>query len=131
MNNTKIISALLYLGVVFYLIGGVVHVFGITLFPWFVSQLYSPYHDTLIAISSVAMAIIFWQGAHHPENKELLDAIMWVAFVCSPLIIVMGLFVNFGRYGATAEIKSFEAILEGLVGIILGAALFWLRRKKI
>lgn len=131
MKNTKKISSLLYLGVVFYLVGAIVHVFGITLFPWFVSELYSPYHDTLIAISSLAMAIFFFQGARHPENKQLIDAIMYIAFICSPLIIAMGLLVHFGSYGASAEIKSIEAVLEGVVGIVLGVLLFVLRKSKM
>lgn len=128
-KQSKIVPVLLYLGVFFYLIGAVVHVFGLTLFPWFVSELYSQYHDTLIAISSLGMVVLFFQGARHPDNKQLVNTIMYMAFICSPLIIVMGLFVNFHAYGNQAEIKSIEAILEGIMGAVLGFVLLWSRKK--
>lgn len=128
-KQNKITSLVLYLGVIFYLIGAIVHVFGLTLFPWFISDLYSAYHDTLIAISSLGMAILFFQGARHPGNKELVNTIMYMAFICSPLIVAMGLLVNFHAYGAGAEIKSTEAIIEGVMGIALGFVLWQLRRK--
>lgn len=124
----KVTSALLYVGVLFYLIGAVVHVLGLTLFPWFVSVLYSPYHDTLLAVSSLAMAILFWQGARHPQNKDLVNTIMYIALICSPLIIAMGLLVNFQAYGSTAGIKSIEAVIEGLMGMVLGILLLFARR---
>ena len=128
-KKERIISTLLYLGVIFYLVGAAVHLFGITLFPWFVSALFSPYHDTLIAIASLGMAILFLQGARHPNNQQLVDTIMYIALICSPLIIVMGLLVNFHPYGSGAEIKSLEAVIEGVMGILLSFVLWRLKRK--
>lgn len=129
-KKERIISTLLYLGVIFYLVGAAVHLFGITLFPWFVSALFSPYHDTLIAIASLGMAILFLQGARHPNNQQLVDTIMYIALICSPLIIAMGLLVDFHAYGSGAEFKSFEAVIEGMMGIALGVALRILRKSR-
>jgi hypothetical protein len=128
MNSKRVISTILYGGVLFYLAGAVIHFFGLSIYPWFVSELYSTYHDTLIAISSLAMAVFFFQGARHPENKDLIYAIAFASLLCGPLIIAMGIFVDFDALNAVA--KGPQAILEGVAAIALGLILFFLSRKS-
>ena len=127
MTKQRAISALLYLGVVFYVLGAAIHFFGLSVYPWFVAELHSSYHDTLIAISSLAMAIFFFQGARYPDNKPLLNAIITATLVCGPLIILMGIFVDFDALGAA--MKSSQAVLEGIAAVVLGAVLLLLSRK--
>lgn len=50
----KLLKATLYMGAVYYLIGSVVHYFGLTLFPWFDG---TPYHDTIISLVAVVLAL--------------------------------------------------------------------------
>lgn len=128
MNDKRIISIILYGGTIFYVIGAIVHFFGLSIYPWFVSALYSSYHDTLIAISSLAMAVFFFQGARYPDSKPLIGSIIAASLICGPLIIAMGVFIDFESLNASA--KGLQAILEGSLAILLGFGLFLLVRKK-
>lgn len=49
MNKIKTLKLFLVLGVLYYLVGAVVHFFSLTLFPFYDGALYQPYHDTIIA----------------------------------------------------------------------------------
>ena len=131
MSREKVVSTILYIGTVFYLVGTLVHQFGITLYPWFVAELYSPYHDTLIAISSLVMAILFFQGARNPDNKVIVDTIMYMATIGGLLVIAMGLFTDFHGYGIAGETKATQSIFEGATALLLAAVLFKLRKHRI
>lgn len=128
MKRLQIISLLLYIGVVFYLLGAIIHFFGLSVYPWFVSELHSAYHDTLIAISSLVMAFFFFQGARHPSAKPLINAIITAGFVGGVLIIAMGTFVDFTMYHAVD--KGPQAIFEGILALGLSISLIVLRKAK-
>lgn len=127
MTKQRTISALLYFGVAFYALGAIIHFFGLSVYPWFVAELHSSYHDTLIAISSLAMAVFFFQGARYPDSKPLIEAIIIASLLCGPLIILMGLFVDFNALNAAA--KGSQAVLEGIAAIALGVTLLLSSRK--
>lgn len=127
MNRKSATVILLYCGVVFYILGALIHFFGLSVYPWFVSELHSAYHDTLIAITSLVMAIFFFQAARNPDDKPLINAIIVAGFVGGILIVAMGMFVDFNAYHAPA--KGPEAILEGCIAICLGASLLYLKKR--
>ena len=77
-NNTKLrlLKTTLYIGAIYYLIGAVVHYFGLTLFPWFDGRLYTPYHDTVISLVAVVLALFLIAIARDPvKNIDTLNVV--------------------------------------------------------
>lgn len=126
-TNKKRLSVLLYACATFFVIGAVIHELGLTLWPWYVSSLYSPYHDTLLAISSIAMAVFFLYGARNPDNKKLTSAIKAALLISAPLIIAMGFLVDFSSYGTEATAKGGQAVIEGVAAALVAGAIHYLQ----
>ncbi len=68
-NKPKLLKLTLVLGALYYLIGAVVHFFGISLFPFFDSRLYSPYHDSIVATAALVVAVFLLTVARNPKKK--------------------------------------------------------------
>lgn len=66
MNKIQTLKILLVFGALYYLVGATVHFFGLTLFPFYVSGLYQPYHDTVIALAAIILALLFFSTAKDP-----------------------------------------------------------------
>jgi len=126
----KILKILLLFGAIFYLVGAIVHYFNITLFPWFDSALYSPYHDSIIAMASLAISGFFFATYLDPKkNIGNLWVIIIVALLSGILTISMGYTTDFfSLYGSA--LKSVQAGVEGWLLIILSVLVFILKPNK-
>ncbi|OGY60410.1 MAG: hypothetical protein A3B23_01900 [Candidatus Colwellbacteria bacterium RIFCSPLOWO2_01_FULL_48_10] len=124
------LKILLLLGAAFYLVGAIVHYFGLTLFPWFDGTLYSPYHDSIIAMASLAISGFFFVTYLDP-NKNLgnLRVIIIAALISGILTIVMAYKTDFvSLYGST--LKNSQAWVEGVSLIIFSFLIFILKPNK-
>lgn len=57
MPKTTSLRLLLALGALYFVIGAVAHLFGLTIFPFYDGRLYAPYHDTVITLSALVIAV--------------------------------------------------------------------------
>jgi hypothetical protein len=123
------LRGVLYLGALYYVVGAVVHWFGLTLFPWFDGRLYAPYQDSVIALVALILAYFLIVVARDPiKNIDMLKAIMIAATVASIFSIAIIWKVDFAALGAPD--KKLQTIVEGILGLIWVGALLYLYPKK-
>lgn len=129
MNKPNLLKVTLYLGATYYIVGAIVHYFGLTLFPWFDASLYVPYQDTIIAFVALVLAYFLIVVAHDPvKNKDMLKAIVISATAASIVSIVIIWKVDFVALGAPA--KKLQTIIEGLLGFIWVGSILYLYPYK-
>jgi len=124
INKSKFLKFVLRLGVIYYIIGAIVHYFGITLFPFYDKALYMPYHDSVIALSAIIFAMILYTVAKDPvKNIDMLKVVIIGAIIASFVSIVIVWKVDFTALGAPA--KKTQTIVEGVMNFIWVGALLW------
>lgn len=117
MTKHRYLQLTLILGALYYLVGAYVHYFGITLFPWFDAGLYTPYHDSLIALVAVILALILLAVAKNPiKNIDMLRVVIVSAIIGSIFSIAIIWKVDFLGIGAPG--KELQTITEGVIGFI-------------
>lgn len=105
---------MLNLGALYYVIGAFVHFLGITFFLFFDSNLYTPYHDSLIALTAIIFALLLITVAKDPIKKtDVLNLIIIGATITSIFSIAIIWKVDFISLGAPA--KKFQTIVEGML----------------
>jgi hypothetical protein len=87
-TKMKLLKTTLYIGVAYYLIGAIVHYFGLTLFPWFDGRLYTPYQDSVIAFVAVVLAYFLFIVARNPVKN--IDWVVALFTLQSQLFLVFG-----------------------------------------
>lgn len=129
MNRIKLLKLTLRLGAGYYLIGAVVHFFGLTLFPFYDGKLYVPYHDSVIALVALVLAILLLAIARDPiKNIDTLRVVILGAFLGSIFSVAIIWKVDFAALGAPA--KQTQTIVEGILGFVWVAVLLWLYPRK-
>jgi hypothetical protein len=129
MNKLAALKATLYLGAAYYVVGAIVHWFGLTLFPWFDGRLYAPYQDSLIALVALTLAYFLIVIARDPvKNIDMLRAVMIAATVASIFSIAIIWKVDFAALGAPD--KRLQTIVEGVLGFAWVGTLVGLWPKK-
>src|SRR3989338_1685691 len=129
LQRKKVLQYLLYALSFFYLIGGLAHFFGLTIFPWYDKALYSPYHDSIITMAAIAiMIIIFIIATDVQKYKKLIDRLSLISLINGLLTLYMAYKVNFGAYNQNN--KQFQAIAEGVLLIIASISLYFLNKDK-
>jgi len=112
------------------LVGSYVHFFGITLFPWYDGRLYTPYHDSVISLVAVVLALLLITIAKDPvKNIDVLRTAIFCAFIASIFSVLIIWKVDFAALGAPA--KKLQTITEGILGFIYSVILIWLYPRKI
>lgn len=116
MGKITLLRIALLGGAVFYFIGGIAHFFGLTLFPWYAGSLYSPYHDTVIALTAFVLGLIILTVSKDPiKNIDILNILMVGCF----LAILFSVYIIFKiDFAGPTELKKTETIVE-LVLLIL------------
>lgn len=129
MNRIQALKLLLGLGVLYYLVGAVVHLFGLTLFPFYDGVLYRPYHDTVISLASVILALLLLSIARNPvKNIDTLNVVIVGGIIA--IIFSIGIILKIDFVGLGAPEKRVQTIVEtGLLVIYVGG-LVCLRPKK-
>ncbi len=129
MNKSKTLKFLLILGALYYLVGAVAHLFGLTLFPFYDGALYQPYHDAIIAVSAIVISLLLLSVAKDPvKNIDSLNVIILGGIIA---IIFMGGFllkIDFAQLGAPG--KKTQTIVEMVLLIFFVSSLIYLKPKK-
>ena len=129
MNKLTALKVTLYLGAAYYVVGAIIHWFGLTLFPWFDGRLYAPYQDSVIALVALILAYFLIVIARDPvKNIDMLRAVMIAATVASIFSIAIIWKVDFAALGAPD--KRLQTIVEGIFGFVWVGALAWLYPKN-
>jgi hypothetical protein len=125
MNKSSWLKICLYLGAAYYIIGAIVHYFGLTLFPWLDGRLYVPYQDSIIAFVALVLAYFLIVIANDPiKNRDILKAIIVSAIAASIFSIAIIWKVDFAALGTPD--KRLQTITEGILGFVWSGALLWL-----
>lgn len=129
MDRIKLLKLSLRAGALYYLIGGIVHFFGLTLFPWYIEILYSAYHDTVIALTSFVLSIIIFTVSENPvKNIDVLNALIIAGF----LAVLFSFYIIWKiDFTAAAEAKRTQTITELILLIIYLGVLNYLRPRSI
>lgn len=91
MSKIKTLKLLLVLGALYYLVGAMTHLFGLTLFPFYDAALYQPYHDAIIAVSAIIISLLLLSIARDPiKNIDSLNVIILGGIIA---LIFMGGFL--------------------------------------
>jgi len=129
VNKLKLLKFTLYLGAAYYFIGSVVHWWGLTLFPFYNGKLYTPYHDSVIALTALFLSLLLITIARNPlKNIDVLKIIILGAIVASIFSIAIIGKVDFTSLGAPD--KKLQTIVEGVLGFIWVGLLIYLYPKK-
>ena len=128
MDKNKALKIILILTSLYFLIAAFAHLFGLTIFPVYDSNLYTPYHDTLLALCDLIFVMIFIVVAINPvKNRDMLQVIM-VAFV---LVIFFNLVIlwkiDFAALGSSE--KRFQTIVETVLAVGMLVLMFIVRPK--
>ena len=129
MDKLKLLKATLYLGAAYYLVGAYAHYFGVTIFPWYDGSLYTPYHDSIIALVALILAILIITVAGDPiKNIDVLKTIILCIILGSIFSVAIIWKVDFVALGAPA--KKLQTIVEGILGLIYSGVLLWLYPRE-
>jgi len=131
MNKLTALKFILVLGAVYYAIGGIAHYFGLTIFPFFVSELYVPYQDSIIALVCLIFVLLLLAVARDPiKNVDTLNVLILGVALASVFSILIIYKIDLASLGAPA--KKLQTITEGIMGFIYLGLLLWLHpRRKI
>ena len=114
INKPKVLKILLYLGSIYYLIGAIAHFFGLTIFPFYDSALYSPYHDTVISLAAIILSILFFTIAKNPEkNIDILNVIIIGGIIA--IIFSIGIIWKIDFVSLGASDKKIQTIVEAIL----------------
>ena len=119
------LKVVLYLGAVYYLIGAIAHYFALTIFPWFVSGLYAPYQDTVIAFVAIMITCLLVFIAKDPvKHRDMLKAVI-IGAIAAPIFSILVISkVNFVALGVPG--KGTQTIVESILGFMYSGILIWL-----
>ncbi len=128
-KKTKLLQTILAGAGAYYAIGAVAHFFGLTIFPFYVGNLYSPYHDTVIALAAVIFSASFFVAAKNPSrNRALINLFLFGAIlgIAGSLWILYS--ADFAALGAPE--KRVQTIVEAGLLLIFVACLYVLKPRK-
>lgn len=128
INRIRLLQLLLILGGVYYLIGAATHFFGLTIFPFYEGKLYTPYHDTAIALAAIFISILLFTIAKNPiKNIDALKVVI-VGLIIA-IIFSIGIIwkIDFVRLGAPG--KKLQVIVEMILAIVYVVLLFIFKPK--
>ncbi len=129
MDKIKTLKLLLILGALYYLVGAMAHLFGLTLFPFYDGALYHPYHDSIIAVSAIVISLLLLSIAKDPvKNIDSLNVIIIGGIIAIIFMIGFLLKIDFAQLGAPG--KKIQTVVEMIMLIPYVGLLVYLRPKK-
>ena len=129
MHKLKLLKITLVVGACFYLTGAVVHFFGLTLFPFYDAKLYSPYHDSVIALACVFLAMLLITIARDPvKNRDTLKVVVLGAAFAAIFSVAIIWKVDFEALGAAA--KKAQTLVEAGLSFVFVFILIFCYPKK-
>ncbi|MBI5733595.1 MAG: hypothetical protein HY973_01455 [Candidatus Kerfeldbacteria bacterium] len=125
MNKPKLLQIVLALGALYYLIGAIAHWWGLTIWPFYDGRLYTPYHDSVIALAAIILTGLLLIVARDPvKNIDVLKVIIIASFTASLFSVLIIYKVDFTALGAPD--KAAQTVVEGILGFVFTSALIWL-----
>ena len=129
INKDRVLKTLLIIGGIYYIIGAVVHFFGLTLFPFYDGNLYSQYHDTVIALVAILLSIMLFTVARNPKrNIDTLNAFIIGGIIA--IIFSVGIVWKIDFTELSAPAKKMQTIFEGMLLVIYLSMIVYLKPKK-
>jgi len=129
INKLKLLKGLLFLGSIYYLIGAFAHFFGLTIFPFYDSGLYTPYHETVIALCAIIFSMLFYVVARNPiKNIDTLNLII-VGLIIA-IIFSIGIIWKIDFVALGAPVKKIQTIVELILAMITVVLLLALKPKR-
>ncbi len=132
LNKLNLLKIVLCLGALYYLTGAFAHFFGLTLFPFYDSRLYTPYHDSILGLVGMVIALFLLAIAKNPvKNIDTLNIVIICAILATIFSFAIIWKVDFAALGAPD--KKIQTVAEGILGVIFVVVLLWLypRQKDI
>ena len=125
IDKLKLLKISLNLGGLYYVIGAVCHFFGLTLYPFYDSHMYSPYHDTLIALETIVLSLFLFMIARDPiKNIDALNVAITSCFIA----IAFSFWILW-KIDIT-PLKWNETVVETVLLVIFTTSLIILKPKK-
>ena len=107
----------------FYFIGAISHYFWLTIFPWYDSALYSPYHDTIITMAAISFMIFFFIIAKNTDiYRQLMYGVSISALLTGFMTLYMAYAVDFSQY--KSDIKVLQATVEWFLLLLISGAIY-------
>lgn len=125
----KLLKILLFLAAIYYLIAALCHFFGWTIFPFYDGSLYTPYHDTLLALCDLIFFMLFIVVAKDPvKNIDTLNVMIIGLFLA--IVFNLGIIwkIDFDALGSSG--KKLQTIVETLLAVGLFILLLILKLKQ-
>jgi len=128
-NKLQILKVLLIAGALYYFIGAIVHLFGLTVFPFYDGVLYQPYHDTVIALSAITLGLLLYVIARDPKkNIDALNIIIVSGIIA--IIFSIGIIININFDQLGAHLKRTQTIVEAVLLVCYVFVLNYFKPKK-
>jgi len=126
MKKLHPLQTLLILGAIYFLIAAYAHFFGQTIFPFYVSKLYTPYHDTLLALCDLIFITIFLTAAKNPHNNDMLNVIL-IGLLLS-IVFNFGIIFKIDFVALGSPEKLFQTKVETALAAIYALSILKLKR---
>ncbi len=128
-KKTKLLQTILAGAGAYYAIGAVAHFLGLTIFPFYVNNLYNPYHDTLVAVAAAIFSASFFVAAKNPaRHGTLINLFLFGATLGIAGSLWLLYSVDFAALGAPE--KQIQTIVETGLLLIFVACLCVLKPRK-
>lgn len=109
--------------------GAIAHFFGLTIFPFYDGGLHTPYHDIIIALAAVMLAILLFSIAEHPLRRPVvLKAILIASYIAIVFNLWILFTVDFVQLDAPG--KWTQTLVETILLVILIIFLHWSEPKN-
>lgn len=129
MNKLKLLKITLLAGAIYFFIAGLSHFFGWSLFPFYDGALYSPYHDTLLALCDLIFVMLFLVVANNPvKNSNTLHVI--IAAIALAIIFNIGIILKIDFAALGSYQKLLQTKVEAALGVVMFITLLILKPKK-
>ena len=129
INKSKLLKILLVVSAIYFFIAAFCHFFGWTIFPFYDGNLYTPYHDTLLALSDLIFVLIFLAVAKNPEkNIDILNVIIIGFFLA--LIFNLGIIWKIDFMLLESPAKKEQTIFETMLTVFILVSLILLKPKS-
>lgn len=128
-KQVKLFKILLLLAAVYFLIAALCHFFGWTIFPFYDGSLYTPYHDTLLALCDLIFFMLFLVVAKDPvKNIDTLNVMIVGLFLA--IIFNLGIIwkIDFAELGSIE--KKLQTIAETSLAAVVFVILIILKLKQ-
>jgi hypothetical protein len=128
MSKSLTLKSILVLCALYFFVAALAHFFGLTIFPFYDSALYSPYHDTLLALCDIIFFLFFAAAAINPTKNKTIITIIIAGFVLAFLTNIWIIW-KIDWVHLPANTKLLQTKVEAALAAATATALFVLRPR--